>query len=182
MSDEKKRALFLDRDGTLIVDQDYLADPAGVELFPGVAGALKMATEAGFLLVVVSNQSGVGRGYFTDADVVRVNERLFELLVAEGVVIDAFYHCPHAPEDGCNCRKPETGMVEKAAADLGIDTAASFVIGDKASDIELGRRTGAGTVLVSTGKKGEDAPNMAIEADYRADTFAEAIGWIINET
>lgn len=176
---KKNRALFLDRDGTLIVDRDYLGDPAGVEILPGVGAALRRAKDAGFLLVVVSNQSGVGRGYFPESAVAAVNARMAEYLAREGVVIDRFYHCPHHPNEGCGCRKPEPGMVEAAVRDLGIDPTASFVIGDKTSDVVLARRAGARGVLLKGAQKEE---HDGEQADYVAETFVDAVEWVINET
>ncbi|MDH4101057.1 MAG: HAD family hydrolase [Nitrospirota bacterium] len=176
---EKKKALFLDRDGTLIVDRDYLGDPDGVELLPGVGAALYRAMETGFLLVVVSNQSGVGRGYFPESAIAGVNGRMAEYLAKDGVRIDGYYHCPHRPDEGCRCRKPEPGMVEDAVRDMGIDASVSFVIGDKSSDVVLARRTGAKGILVTgTGKQDQDIT----EADHVAETLAEAVEWAINET
>lgn len=173
----KKKALFLDRDGTLIVDRDYLGDPDGVELLPGVGAALRKAREAGFLLVVVSNQSGVGRGYFPESAIAAVNARMAEYLAEEGVEIDGFYHCPHRPDEGCSCRKPEPGMIEAAVHDLGIDASASFVIGDKESDVLLAKYTGARGVLLKGRKDAQDEAG----ADYAADTFSEAVDWILGE-
>jgi len=144
-------AVFLDRDGTIIVERHYLHDPAGVELLPGAAEGLRRMRALGLPLIVISNQSGIGRGYFARRDVERVHGRLIELLEREGVAIDAFHICPHAPDTGCRCRKPETGLVLRAGSELGIDPRASFVIGDKPCDIDLGRAAGATTFLVTTG-------------------------------
>lgn len=143
--------LFIDRDGVLIVDRDYLSDPAGVELISGVPGALAAAAAAGFALVGISNQSGVGRGRFGMGELEAVMLRVDEALRAEGVALDAMYFCPHAPADGCRCRKPGPGLLEEAAAAFRWDAARTWVIGDKASDVELGRRHGLGAVLVGTG-------------------------------
>lgn len=143
--------LFIDRDGVVIVDQDYLADPAGVELLPGVPAALAKAAAAGFALVGISNQSGLGRGRFGFAELESVMRRVDEVLAGAGVMLDAMYYCPHAPADGCRCRKPGPGLLEEAAAAFTWEPAASWVIGDKASDVALGRRHGLGAVLVGTG-------------------------------
>lgn len=146
------RYALLDRDGTIIVDKHYLADPAGVELLPGALEGLQAMRDLGLGLVVVSNQSGVGRGMFGEAEVRAVNARLAELLAQGGVEMAGWYHCPHAPEAGCQCRKPAPGLLLAAARDLGFEAAQAFVVGDKASDVELGRRCGAGSILVRTGK------------------------------
>jgi D,D-heptose 1,7-bisphosphate phosphatase len=151
-------ALFVDRDGTLIVDKDYLADPAGVELIPGAARTLKQAREKGFKIVVLSNQSGVARGKFGLDAVERVNNRLVELLAAEGASLDSLYFCPHfadgiVPEFArlCDCRKPFPGMAEQAARDLNLDLRRSWVVGDKADDLNLATVIGASAILVRTG-------------------------------
>ena len=144
-------AALLDRDGTLIVERDYLSDPEGVELLPGAAAGLRRMREMGLALVVVTNQSGVGRGYFTEASLRAVHERMESLLAREGVRLDGIYHCPHAPDDGCDCRKPATGLAERAARELGFALARSAVIGDKGSDVALARALGVPAVLVTTG-------------------------------
>lgn len=143
-----RRFVLLDRDGTVIVDRDYLADPAGVELLPGAAEGLKRLRDLGLGLVIVSNQSGVGRGYFGIGDVERVNRRLAELLAARGVRLDGIYTCPHAPADGCRCRKPKPGLVDQAARQLGFDPESAFVIGDQPADMALGRAIGAVTLCI----------------------------------
>lgn len=146
-----RRAALLDRDGTLIVEKDYLADPDGVELEAGAAAALRTLARLGLVLVVVSNQSGIGRGYFTRARADAVNARVDQLLSAEGVEIAGWYLCPHAPEEACACRKPLPGLAHAAAAELGLDLQRSFVIGDKPADVGLARAVGATGLLVLTG-------------------------------
>jgi len=144
-------AAFLDRDGTVIVEKHYLHDPDGVELLPGVVEGLRHMAGLGLRLVLVSNQSGVGRGYFGREDVERVNGRLVELLAAQGVRLDAVYLCPHAPTETCGCRKPSPGLIIRACQELGLDAAASFVIGDKLCDVDLGLAVQATSILVTTG-------------------------------
>lgn len=155
-SGDLRPAVFLDRDGTLIVEKHYLHDPAGVELLPGAAEGLRRMAGLGLRLVLVSNQSGVGRGYFGRDAVERVHGRLIELLAAQGVRLDALYICPHAPaKDGagepCGCRKPLPGLILRASSDLGLDPAQSFVIGDKPCDVDMGLVVNATTFLVTTG-------------------------------
>ena len=149
-------ALFLDRDGVVIRDRDYLADPAEVELLPGVAAAMRRARAAGYLLIGVSNQSGLGRGYFTSADLGAVMERLEADLAVDGASFDGFYYCPHKPGDDCPCRKPRLGLLTEAAAFHHWDPAQSWVIGDKTSDVALGQAAGLGSVLVRTGYGAQD--------------------------
>ena len=155
------RFVILDRDGTLIEERHYLAEPDGVALIPGAADALRAFRELGLGLVVVTNQSVVGRGMVDEAGLERIHDRMRELLSEHGVGVDAVYHCPHLPEDGCGCRKPETGLVVRASADLEFDPARAFVVGDHASDIELGRRIGATTILVLTGHGREEGGDHA---------------------
>jgi histidinol-phosphate phosphatase family protein len=150
-ADEPRPALFLDRDGVVIADRNYLADPELVQVISGVPAALRTAADAGYLLIGVSNQSGIGRGYFSEEDFHRVMVRLESLLAADGVAFDAFLYCPHAPDAGCDCRKPRPGLLEEARRLHRIDTAGSWMIGDKASDVTFGREAGMGSVLVRTG-------------------------------
>ena len=135
--------VLLDRDGTINVEQNYLSDPDQLVLIDGVGAALRRLRALGFGLVVVTNQSGVARGYFDLATVTRIHDRLTALLAAEGVTLDGIYVCPHSPDDDCPCRKPRPGMVERAAADLGFDPRQAFLVGDSAVDITLGRTVGA---------------------------------------
>lgn len=146
-----RRFVALDRDGTLIVERHYLSDPSEVELLPGAARGLCLLRALGLGLVVVTNQSAVGRGLIDLAQLARIHRRMRDLLQDAGADVDAIYYCPHTPDDGCVCRKPRTGMLDQAARELGFAPRESFVIGDKACDIELGRQVGATTFLVRTG-------------------------------
>lgn len=132
-----KRALLLDRDGTLIVDVGYPREPERVELLPGAAAALRELGET-FALVIVSNQSGIGRGMIKEEEADRVHARVLELFAAEGVRFAGAYRCPHAPEEDCSCRKPAPGMLLQAAEELGLDLAQSVMIGDKHADVQAG--------------------------------------------
>lgn len=152
--------LFLDRDGVVIADRNYLADPDQVALIPGAAAAMARARAAGFALVGVSNQSGLGRGLFGQAAFAAVMERLEDLLAAAGASFDAFYYCPHAPQQDCRCRKPLPGLLEEAARRLPFEPAGSWVIGDKASDVALARDAGLGAVLVHTGYGAGEAADV----------------------
>lgn len=152
-------AIFADRDGTLIVEQDYLADPEGVELIPGAAPALGRLAAAGYALVVITNQSGIARGLFGESDFQAVQARLEELLGAEGVLLDATYHCPHHPDftGPCDCRKPGLGMYRQAEAALGVDLAASIYVGDRVRDVLPALQTGGVGYLVRTGNGADEA-------------------------
>jgi len=145
-------AAFLDRDGTLIQEAEYLADPEGVRLIPGVPEALRRLRRAGYLLVVVTNQSGIGRGLYSEEDYLRVKARLDRILSDAGVPVDATYHCPDNPDQGESlCRKPGTGMYLEAAAALGIDLSASLFVGDRLSDVLPAHALGGRGGLVRTG-------------------------------
>ena len=138
-----KRAVFLDRDNTLIEDNGYIHEPEKVKLLPTVGEGLKLLKEKGFLLIVISNQSGIGRGYFKEKDFHAVNRKLNYLLKENfNVEIDDFFFCPHKPDDNCSCRKPKTLLFQKAAEKWNIDIKASFMVGDKEIDVEAGKNAG----------------------------------------
>jgi D-glycero-D-manno-heptose 1,7-bisphosphate phosphatase len=162
-------AVFLDRDGTLIRDAEYLADPAGVEVFAGVSAALRRLKDAGYKIVVITNQSGMGRGYFTE-DAYRAVEQEVNQQVGAGL-IDATYFAPDAPGPASTRRKPEPGMILEAERDLHIDLSRSFMIGDKPIDAECGRRAGVRTILVQTGLQSHADNNGA---DWLAEDLTEA--------
>ncbi|MFT5051261.1 MAG: D-glycero-D-manno-heptose 1,7-bisphosphate phosphatase [Chlamydiales bacterium] len=152
-------AVFLDRDGTIVREVDFLRRPEEVELIPGAAGALRELARAGFVLVVVTNQSGVARGYLDEACLEQIHARMRELLVAQGAHVDLILHCPHHPTAGeapyrrdCECRKPSPGMLEQAASQLQLDVRASWTVGDSERDLEAGRQLGIPGILVDTGK------------------------------
>ncbi len=146
-------AAFLDRDGTLIVEKEYLADPAGVELIPRAAEALRTLAAAGYRLVVVTNQSGIARGYYTEADFLAVQRRVEERFAEAGVRFNGVYFCPHHPEitGPCDCRKPGLGMYRRAARELGLDPARSIYVGDRVTDVIPARELGGLGFLVRTG-------------------------------
>jgi D-glycero-D-manno-heptose 1,7-bisphosphate phosphatase len=169
-----RRFAVLDRDGTIVVDRGHLSDPAGLELEPGAAVGLRRLAALGLGLAVVTNQSAVGRGLLDAAGLATIHRALEKLLAGEGVRLDGIYACPHLPDDGCACRKPRTALLEQAARDLGFNASEAFVIGDKASDIELGRKVGATTILVDTGYGKETAEDPAADPDYRAADLAAA--------
>ncbi|MHC4662647.1 MAG: D-glycero-alpha-D-manno-heptose-1,7-bisphosphate 7-phosphatase [Planctomycetota bacterium] len=170
----KRRFVVLDRDGTIIFERNYLSDPAQVELIPGAAEALAELRKLGLGLIVVTNQSAIGRGIIDEERLSEIHDRFLDLLRAEGIEIDGIYHCPHLPEDGCNCRKPATGLLERAAGELDFLPSDCFVIGDKPCDIELGRNAGAATFLVRTGYGISTSTESDSEADYVVDGLVEA--------
>lgn len=149
------RVVVLDRDGTIVIDRGYLGDPAGLEFLPAAAEGLRSLHRSGYRLVVVTNQSGVGRGFFSLDRLHEIHRRLTDMVLGAGSALAGIYYCPHLPEDGCPCRKPATGLLTRAAAELGFEPRAAIVIGDKPTDIEFGRRAGATTMLLSpTGAPG----------------------------
>ena len=160
--DAAVRDILLDRDGTLIADRHYLSDPAHVALLPGVAPALRRLSQAGCRLYMVSNQSGVGRGYFSLASAHACNERLARLLAAHDAHFTDMLLCPHSPDEGCACRKPRTGMWDALRERYGLHAAHTAMIGDKCDDVLFGRAAGLHTVLVLTGKGRDHAARLGL--------------------
>jgi D-glycero-D-manno-heptose 1,7-bisphosphate phosphatase len=167
-----ERAIILDRDGTIVVDADYLDEPAQLQFLPGAAEGLRLLHERGHPIIVVSNQSGVGRGFFSLARLHEINARFMHMVQEAGAKIDGLYFCPHRPEEHCACRKPGIQLVLDAAAALGFVPARAVVIGDKGSDIELGRRLQALTMLVSA--TGRPSDGQAPAPDYLVHDLREA--------
>jgi len=145
----KQRAVFLDRDGTIMSDTGYLSRPDEVMLLPGAIAALQKLARLGWRLVLISNQSGVGRGYFTEDDRQKVHDAFIAQLEAGSVSLDGAYYCPHAPEAGCDCRKPLPGLLYRAAIDLNLELASCIMVGDKMSDVEAGQAAGCTAVLLA---------------------------------
>jgi D-glycero-D-manno-heptose 1,7-bisphosphate phosphatase len=172
----KRAAVFLDRDGTIIEEADYLADPDGVVLVPGAAQALRDLSAAGYALVVVTNQSGIGRGLYSEQDFQAVQARLDEMLDAYGVRLDAVLHCPHHPDftGPCDCRKPGPGMYRQAAEALGLDLAASIYAGDRVTDVLAALETGGTGFLLRTGYGVAEAERVPPEIEVIDDLPALA--------
>lgn len=176
------RALFLDRDGTLIVEKQYLHDPALVEVFPGAVTALKRVADAGFQLFIVTNQSGVGRGYFTLADVDRVNARVVEEFARAGVAFQKIYIAPEAPDQPSRGRKPSPQFLFDARDEFGIDLTRSYLIGDKLIDLECGWNAGVrASILVRTGYGAETERKQAgqLTRAVVVDDLTAAADWIL---
>jgi D-glycero-D-manno-heptose 1,7-bisphosphate phosphatase len=167
------RAVFFDRDGTLMEEVEYCADPARVRVFPGVPAALRRLKNAGFAIFVVTNQAGIGRGYFTEEQYAAVQEEF--LRQAGESAIDASYYCPDAPGVPSRRRKPEPGMVLEAAEEHAIDLSASYFVGDKALDIECGQRAGTRTILVLTGY----GASQKCDPDLTCADAVAAADWIL---
>lgn len=171
-SREEPRLVFLDRDGTLIRDIPFLHDPARVELLPGVVEGLRKLQAAGFRLVMVSNQQGIGLGYYSEAEFIAVNHALFRKLGPAGVKISRVYYCPHSLAEECGCRKPGTLLLQKAVQYFGARYERCFFIGDAAADCEAAAAVGCASVMVSQDSTGGPC-------SYRTSSFAEAVDWIL---
>jgi len=177
---ETKQAVFLDRDGTLNVEKEYLYQPEEFEFTPGAIEAVRLLNRAGYPVVVVTNQSGVARGYYGEQEVVKLHQHIDAVLRAEGAHIDAWYYCPHHPAGNppynllCGCRKPLPGMLQQAAADLGLDLSRSWMVGDKLADIEAGLSAGCKPVLVLTGYGAETREMLPFDLDCCTDLLAAA--------
>lgn len=180
---EIRKACFLDRDGVIIEEENYLSDPAKVRLCAGAVEALKALRAAGFLLIVVSNQAGIARGYYSMKELAAVQARVAELLEAEGARIDAWRNCPHHPKGkvpehsfDCDCRKPKPGMLLSAAKELDVDLGASFIIGDKLSDVEAGLNAGcvAAALVLSGHGKEQDLSDGLLKKAFVAEGILPA--------
>lgn len=171
---KSKLFVLLDRDGTIIRECHYLSDPNLVELLPGAAEGMRKMQKMGLGIVAITNQSAIGRGYFSLTRLAEIHERLYELLAAEEVNLDGIYFCPHRPDENCQCRKPKTGMVKRAAEELNFDLSSSYVIGDKPCDIDLGNNIGATTFLVRTGYGSQFARDGTVNCNYVVDNLLEA--------
>jgi D-glycero-D-manno-heptose 1,7-bisphosphate phosphatase len=181
----RRSAVFLDRDGTIAEEVGYLNHASRFRMFPFAAAAIRRFNEAGLPVIVVTNQSGVGRGYFPETLIETVHELMRQQLAAEGARIDAAYYCPHTSAQNCDCRKPKTGMLERAAREHSLDLQRSVVVGDRHGDVELARNAGTRSILVRTGYgEGELAWHGAkwpAQPDFVAVDLAEAAAWILRQ-
>jgi len=181
-------AVFLDRDGTLIEEVGYLDRPERVELFPWTIDAIRSLNRAGIRVVVVTNQSGIARGYFTEATVEQIHCRVSELLAVGGASVDAYYYCPHHPDGSvaeyarvCDCRKPARGLIDRAVRELDVDPRRSVAVGDRWLDVALAREVGAKGILVRTGYGAveEHRRPAGLTADSVVNNLVEAVSWIL---
>lgn len=186
-----RTAVFLDRDGTINQEVGYVRELDALQLIPGAGAALKMLNEAGILAILATNQSGPARGYYDEAWIDALHGRLASLLAAEGARLDDVYYCPHLPEGTvarysgpCRCRKPEPGMLEDAALKWGLDLQMAYMIGDKATDVEVGQRAGCKTVLLRSGYGAQvlaGTYQWSCQPDLVADDLAEAVQWVLSD-
>jgi D-glycero-D-manno-heptose 1,7-bisphosphate phosphatase len=179
------KAVFLDRDGTMVVEKGYITVPEAVELYPGVPEAVRALKDAGWKVVVFTNQGAVAKGLITEEELAGIHERMLMMLGAEGAALDGVYFCPHHPEGSveayavdCDCRKPKPGLLEQAARDHDLDLAQCVVVGDTPRDLQAGRAVGAKTVLVLTGHGAETAL-VPHGADHSAADLPAAAKWIL---
>ncbi len=188
MDSDRPKAAFVDRDGTLIAERDFLTQKEDIEIFPQTVEAIKLLRELGYLVVVVSNQSGVARGYLTEQRVFEINEEVFRRLEENDARPDLFFYCPHHPDASvkeyrlvCECRKPAPGMVKMAQQIIDIDIPKSVSIGDKLSDVQLCQNLGGRGILVLTGygtSERDRIESSGIQPDFVADTVLDAACWL----
>jgi D-glycero-D-manno-heptose 1,7-bisphosphate phosphatase len=181
-------AVFLDRDGTIIADVGYLDAIDRIAFFPWTVDAIRMLNRAGFPVVVITNQSGIARGIFTESFVEETHRAISTRLEAGGAHVDAYYYCPHHPNGSvaafasvCDCRKPGRALVDRAAADLGLDLVRSVMVGDRWLDVALGQAMGGRSILVRTGVGEEARPSPGVTADAIVDNLAAAASWILSK-
>lgn len=176
MTETKRKAVFIDRDGTLIEEVNFLSRVEDLRLFSFTGDAVRLLKEKGFLVIVLTNQSGIGRKLFDESAMHAIHDRIQSELFPK---LDGFYFCPHLPDEGCICRKPNTGMIEAACADFDIDLENSWMIGDKAIDIETGTNGGIKTGMVLTGYGRGDLEKLSQKPDIVADDLLAVVKLIV---
>jgi D-glycero-D-manno-heptose 1,7-bisphosphate phosphatase len=183
-----RRAVFLDRDGTLLEEGNYVSDLRQIVFFPYSIDAVRLLNQAGFAVVVITNQSGIARGIVRESFVAEAHRFIDEKLAAAGARIDGYYYCPHHPDGSlsqfrqdCECRKPKPGQLRQAAADLDLDLNGSFVVGDRWSDVDVATAAGARGILVRTGY-GREAERESRPDALVVDNLMAAVAWIVRES
>jgi D-glycero-D-manno-heptose 1,7-bisphosphate phosphatase len=181
-------AVFLDRDGTIIEDVGYVSTPAQLRFIPGSIESIRMLNDAGYKVIVITNQSGVARGILSEDMLQTIDKIIRKQILSGGGHIDDIYYCPHHPEHGvypyrqaCECRKPHPGLIKKATAEHALDLSASFLVGDKSSDMETGKHAGIKTILVETGYGSKEKEVLKEHPDHFAKNLADAVKWILKE-
>jgi D,D-heptose 1,7-bisphosphate phosphatase len=189
---QKNIAVFLDRDGTICEEVGYLSSPEQIRLISGAGEAIRLLNEHGLKAVVVTNQSGIARGFFSEERLGEIHRELCRQIRAEGAFLDAIYFCPHHPTEGegphrrpCDCRKPASGLILRAASELGIDLKRAYCVGDRLADLKCGMRVGAKGVLVLTGYGKEESSLIGDDPGRRPSSVAadlrEAVQWILKD-
>ena len=179
----KNKAVFIDRDGTINVDVHYLNNPKEFEMYPGVGEGVKKLKDNGFKIIIITNQSGIARGYFTEEVLSKIHERMEIEFNVFDVKLDGIYYCPHHPDDNCDCRKPQIGLFEKAIIEHDIDVDKSYMIGDKLLDIDAGKKVGVETILALEPHNRDEMMSIKNEwkynPDYISDDFIDIVEWIL---
>jgi len=185
---EKNKAVFLDRDGTIIEDLGYISSPEQIKFIPGAIEAIKALKTAGYKIIIISNQSGVARGLLTEDMLQTIDKIIHKKILHGGGHVDASYYCVHHPEHGvypyqqaCDCRKPEPGLIKKGAREQNVDLDRSFMVGDHPFDIEAGKKTGVKTVFLLTGHGRKEQAALKSAPDHIAATIVEAAQWILKD-
>lgn len=181
MTQRLKRAVFLDRDGTIAEDVPYCSRVEDFKILPTVSRGIRLLNEQGLKVIIITNQSGIARGYFTEEVLFQIHQKMKEELAKYNAWIDAIYVCPHHPDEGCECRKPKPTLFLQAAEEMKIALNLSYMIGDDAKDIEAGKTAGCKTILVTTGPNGENIEAQVKEPDIIAANLYEAVEWITND-
>ena len=179
-----ERAVFLDRDGTIIEDVGYLDDCSRMKFLPGAVESIRLLNKSGYKVIIVTNQAGVAKGYFSEDTLKEINSKMLKLMVAQGAYIDKIYYCPHHIEGTieeyrkeCPWRKPNPGMIEEAAREYNLDLKNSYMIGDKISDMEAGRRAGCKTIFLTGNNQLNEGDKIAL-ADHNATGLYDAVQWL----
>lgn len=174
------KAVFLDRDGTIAYDVHYCSHVEDFKLLPTVPEAIKLLNENNFKVIIVTNQSGIARGYFNKKTLAQIHQRMETELAQCRALVDAIYYCPHHPEKGCECRKPKTGLILQASKELGLSLDRSFLVGDMQTDIKAGKAAGCQTVLVTTGPHPTKVEAQSESPNYIAGNLLKAARWIVS--
>jgi len=175
------KAVFIDRDGTINKNVEYLDNPDNFQMYPGVAEGIRLLKDNDFKIIIITNQSGISRGYFSNKTLKKIHERMKKELLEKGASFDALYVCPHHPDDNCECRKPKTSLFEKAIKDFDIDTSHSYVIGDRMLDVEAGYKMRLKTILVPERKElvNQEIKESKIKPDFLCEDFLTGVKWIL---
>ena len=176
------KTVFIDRDGTINANIGYIRNHDDFHMYQGVAEGIKLLNDEGFKIIIITNQSGISRGYFTEETLEKIHNKMKKELSIKNASADAIYYCPHHPDEHCNCRKPNTGLLEKALKDFDIDVKKSFFIGDRMLDVEAGHKIGCKTVLIPEDKEKvqKEMAESDLDPDYICYDFFSGVEWILN--